>query len=197
MRTNIIVLAAGNSVRFQGIKLFEAIEGRPMYQYVIEKAIQVKADKIIVVTQFEEIKNWAEEKNLTVVMNPNSAAGISGSIRLGISADDTADAYVFMVCDQPFITVESINGLLKGFYDSEKGMACVKIGQRLGNPCVFSKKYKDDLLALEGDAGGKKVLCSKLEDVFYYCVENEWELMDVDSKEDFRMLMEGKGQIGY
>lgn len=188
MKINLILLASGNSTRFKGNKLLALVNDKPMYMNVIEKILKLNFNKIILVTQYEEIRTALFEQPIQVVMNNNSEIGISQSIKLGIESDMEADAYMFMVCDQPFISTDTIQSLVDRFVQSGKGMACVQYKERLGNPTIFSKKYKDELLSLKGDVGGKAVMKKYMNDLELVQVTKKIELMDIDNKESFNKL---------
>jgi len=186
MKINLILLASGNSNRFQGNKLLTIVNNKPMYMNVVEKSLKVSFNKIILVTQYEQIKIDLLGKPIQVVMNENSELGISHSIKLGIQMDMEADAYMFMVCDQPFITLVSIETLIDRFMKSHKGMACASHKGNLGNPTLFSKKYKEELLDLRGDIGGKAVMKKHLNDLEIVSIINEAEIMDIDTREELK-----------
>ena len=80
-------------------------------------------------------------------MNDNSDLGISSSIKLGINFDKNADGYMFMVCDQPFISIQTLNSVIDNFIKGDKGIVCVGCGNNKGNPVIFSKKYINELLS--------------------------------------------------
>lgn len=102
------------------------------------------------------------------------------SLKIGLDANLDADAVLFTVSDQPWLTSETIYELLQAFLESKKAAACVSYQDKMGNPCIFSRKYYGELLALEGDKGGKKVLIKHLEDTCIYEVKNARELKDID-----------------
>jgi molybdenum cofactor cytidylyltransferase len=189
IKINLILLAAGNSTRFKGNKLLEVINDKPMYMNVIEKVIKLKFNKIILVTQYEVIKEALFDYPVKVVMNNHSELGISHSINLGINTDLEADAYMFMVCDQPFISLKSIKELINCFIKTNKGMACAEYDGNLGNPTIFSVKYREELLNLKGDVGGKSVMKKHLEDLERVAINNELELMDIDTREELEKLI--------
>jgi len=189
MKINLILLAAGNSSRFQGNKLLAIVSNKPMYMNVVEKILEINFNKIILVTQYEEIVEALLEQTIEVIMNKNSELGISHSIRLGIEGDTEADAYMFMVCDQPFISLQSIEMLINRFIKSSKGMACLEYKDNLGNPTIFSKKYKNELLALKGDVGGKSIMKKHLDDLERVKIMNEIELMDIDTREELKNFL--------
>lgn len=188
-KINLILLAAGNSSRFKGNKLIEMINEKPMYMNVIEKVIKLKFNKIILVTQYKVIKEALLNYPIEVVMNNKSALGISHSIKLGINADLEADAYMFMVCDQPFISLKSIEKLINSYIKGNHGMACATHDGNLGNPTIFSVKYKEELLNLNGDVGGKAVMKKHLEDLDRVEISDEAELIDIDSREEMEKLI--------
>lgn len=165
MKINLILLAAGNSKRFNGNKLLAIYKNKPIYMYIVEKVVNLKINKIICVTQYEEIKEALLNTNINVVMNNNSNLGISSSIKIGINFDKNADGYMFMVCDQPFISIQTLNSVIDNFIKGDKGIVCVGCGNNKGNPVIFSKKYINELLSLEGDNGGKVIIKGNLNDL--------------------------------
>ena len=188
MRINLILLAAGNSKRFNGNKLLVIYKEKPIYMHIVEKVLDLKVNKIICVTQYEEIKEALLNTNINVVMNDNSSLGISSSIKLGINFDKNADGYMFMVCDQPFISVQTLKSVIDNFINGDKGIVCVGCGDNKGNPVIFSKRYINELLSLEGDSGGKRILKGHLNDLNIVNVDNEIELIDIDTQEVFGKL---------
>lgn len=180
----LVILAAGDSRRFKGNKLLYLLQEKPMYQYLIEQIEQLPSDlfsKKIVVTQYDEIKETLGRKGYCVVENHNSELGISHSIHLAIqSLEGKPAALCFAVCDQPYLRHETIEQLVGGWRQSGRGIGCLSHNGEFGNPVIFSEKYRQELLELEGDVGGKRVLRRHLEDLFLCEVEHGKELMDVD-----------------
>ncbi|MFR2270711.1 MAG: hypothetical protein ACLS50_06740, partial [Clostridium sp.] len=50
------------------------------------------------------------------------------------------------------------------------------------NPTIFTDKYKDKLLKLDGDKGGKKIILKNIDDLFIFDVLEKRELIDIDYK---------------
>ena len=189
MKINWILLAAGNSKRFKGTKLVAIYKNKPIYMYIVEKVVNLKINKIICVTQYEEIKEALLNTNINVVMNNNSNLGISSSIKIGINFDKNADGYMFMVCDQPFISIQTLNSVIDNFIKGDKGIVCVGCGNNKGNPVIFSKKYINELLSLEGDNGGKVIIKGNLNDLKIVNINNRIELVDIDTQEEFGKII--------
>ncbi|AGX42827.1 molybdenum cofactor cytidylyltransferase [Clostridium saccharobutylicum] len=189
MKINLILLASGNSRRFKDNKLLSIINNKPMFMNVVEEVLKLDFNKIILVTQYEKIKEMLSEKNIEVVMNKNSDLGISHSIVIGIQNDTNADGYMFMVCDQPFIKADTIKRLVNKFISSNKEIVCVEYNGLTGNPAIFSKKYVNDLMNLKGDIGGKCIINRNLHDLETIKVYDKLEIVDIDTKKEFYDLM--------
>ena len=190
MKIAMIMLAAGNSRRFGGNKLLYEVDGMPMYLHALEQLRKAKESlqedltelKITVVTQYEEIAKTAQAQGIQVLFNPHPELGISSSIKIGLNANTDADAQLFTVSDQPWLSWRTICELIREFQNSEKGIACVSYQGKMGNPCIFRKKYYEELSTLEGDRGGKKVIMKHPEDTQIIEVSDERELEDIDYK---------------
>lgn len=204
-RLSIILLAAGNSNRFHGNKLLTLIEGKPMYLHMVEKIQKVSAYQKVLVTQYEEIISYFdsysidelnrsnfsmhnyENKKIHVIRNEHSEWGISHSIQLGLeycmvnANQNKADAYLFAVCDQPWLSLESIIKLIEVYKNSAKGIACLSYDGKLGNPVIFDKAYYQELKDLKGDIGGKAILKQHWNDVTLVNINNPTELLDIDT----------------
>lgn len=188
MRINLILLASGNSKRFNGNKLLTNFNNKPLYMHTLDKIKSINGlNKVIVVTKYEEIKSKSINLGFDVVLNQDSDLGISNSIILGINRDKSADGYMFMVCDQPFIKVKSINKLIEEFNSCNKGICSVGYKDRLGNPNIFSNRYLNDLLSLKDDVGGKYVLKKHIDDLKVIQIEDEEELRDIDTRQDIEL----------
>jgi molybdenum cofactor cytidylyltransferase len=198
LKIAMIMLAAGNSRRFGANKLLYEVDGIPMYRHVLGQLIQVKRQleeglnrtytgnlpdikcRIAVVTQYDSIAETAVEQGIQVLYNPHPEKGISSSLKIGLNANLDADAVLFTVSDQPWLTCDTICKLIQTFLDSGKEIACISCQGKMGNPCIFSKKYYEELLSLEGDKGGKRVIMKHLEDTCIYEVNDARELEDID-----------------
>lgn len=188
---DLIFLAAGNSTRFGANKLLYKLNGKCMYRYGIEAAERLLQEglleSVIVVTQYEEIICDIKEhfSKLQTVRNPHPEDGISGSIRLGVeklieSENKCGKSCMFMVADQPYLTVESLRKMIESQKISEKGILVSASYGRMGNPVIFDQKYYAELRSLKGDVGGKQVIKKHLDDVQMFEMPAP-ELKDLDS----------------
>ena len=203
MRVTLIYLAAGNSRRFgESIRLLKekkhlmpenlpenkllfSIEGKPMYLHLLKRLIRICSRhsewEVLVVTQYPEILEMAEQLGIRAAFSPDSCKGASWSVRAGIREAQDADACAFFVADQPYLSEKTAESFL---IDMEKrcfeGLGCVCCKETTGNPVWFSKRFFPELLKLEGDRGGKKVLKDHWSEVEFFNIKDRNELRDVD-----------------
>lgn len=184
MKIAFVMLAAGNSCRFGSNKLLYEIDGKPMYLLTLEKlkkaSEKIPGSEILVVTQYEEIVKKAMEMKIPVFVNPHPEEGISLSMQIGLMSVRDTDACLFTVADQPWLETDTVVALTELFKNEKKGMACTRWNGNTGNPCIFGKKYYNELMKISGDKGGKKVIKKHPEDVAYLLVDDVRELQDVD-----------------
>jgi CTP:molybdopterin cytidylyltransferase MocA len=184
----VVLLAAGNSKRYQAVKLLELIGGKKMYRHILELTADLTITPKVIVTQYEEIRENALQLGFEVVMNSSPELGISHSIQLGLrkalESKPDLDGVLFSVCDQPYMKQATLLQLLEVFQTTDRGIACIAHNEELGNPCIIGKKYFDELFALSGDNGGKKIINKYQEDVEPVFINNGKEMTDIDYKED-------------
>jgi len=67
-------------------------------------------------------------------------------------------------------------------------MDCLEYKGNLENPAIFSKKYKNELLNLKGDVGGKSIIKKYLDDLERFPINDEVEMMDIDTRKELENL---------
>lgn len=90
------------------------------------------------------------------------------------------DGWLFLNCDQPHIKGSTLQDFLRGFLDSDKAMGCISCDEYYGNPAIFTVKYAHELRELAGDHGGKEIIDRHREDVYFFRVDDPWEMTDYD-----------------
>lgn len=183
-----ILLAAGFSRRFGENKLLYPFEGKELYRHIFDRLCRLTEKStqydLRVVTQFEEIRAYAQKQGIPCVWNDHSCEGISSSLKLGVESieEEGGDCYLFFVADQPYVTEETITGFVRAFSNSGCTLGCVCYGEKRGNPVIFDAAHRRELLELKGDTGGKQLFALHGRDAFYYQAESEVELRDYDIK---------------
>ena len=175
----VILEAAGNSSRFGSNKLLHIMDdGRPMIASILDAVRPLDVYKKVLVTQYDEVASMAPE--FDVVMNDRPDLGISRSMQLGLAAAGDADAYMFCVCDQPGLTAATLERLIEAYKKGTAGIVSLSWKGKMCNPKIFSSRYKEELMKLSGDTGGRQIIASHKDDILLVEAESEDEVKDID-----------------
>ena len=175
----VILEAAGDSKRFGSNKLLYVMEdGRPMIASILDAVRPLGIYKKIIVTQYDEVADLASD--FVVVRNDRPDLGISRSMQLGLQAAGDADAYMFCVCDQPGLTTATLEKLIETYKKGTAGIISLAWEGKMRNPKIFSSLYREELMKLEGDTGGRQIIDAHKKDLLLVEAENEDEVKDID-----------------
>jgi molybdenum cofactor cytidylyltransferase len=158
-----LILAAGQARRMGGPnKLLATIGGKPLVRIAAEAALGSRAASVTVVTGnlAEKIENALTGLDVKFVHNPAFAEGLSTSLRVGVASLPTdIDGAVVLLADMPRVTAATIDRLLDAF-DPDQGVliAVPTFEGKRGNPVVWSARFFPELMAVEGDTGGRHLI---------------------------------------
>lgn len=184
-RVGCVLLASGFGRRFGGgNKLLAQAEGEPLYRRAMATLAPVPFARRVVVSRFEPVLRAGPAYGFAPVWNAAAAEGIAASVRLGAAALEGLDGALFAVCDQPFLTTESISRLLKSFEESPQKIHALSWEGQRGNPVLFPAALFSELRALTGDVGGGRVVKRHPERLVLVEAASPRELADVDRPED-------------
>jgi molybdenum cofactor cytidylyltransferase len=153
-----IVLAAGFSRRFGSPKQLFVLDGEPLVHRAARIARDVARTVVVVPAGAPAIRDALRDLDVTVIENADAAEGVASSIRAGVAACE--GDVLLLVCDQPGVDAAHLRALV----DADAPLAASGYDGTLGVPAFFSAHYRDELLALRGDAGAKRVLLAHAND---------------------------------
>jgi molybdenum cofactor cytidylyltransferase len=191
----IIILAAGNSSRLGKPKQLLRFREKSLLQHVLDEALAVEAAKCVLVlgSEAEEMETQINAGKAIVCHNAQWAAGMSGSIHLGLQKllelQLDVDCCIIAVCDQPFITTQLFRNLYEVAKENKVSIVASSYADTAGTPALFDKSQFDALLKLKGREGAKKLLKLAHEDLLL--VPFERGEIDIDTPEDYLNLQAG------
>jgi molybdenum cofactor cytidylyltransferase len=183
-----ILLAAGESKRMGEPKQLLPFGQSTLLEQTIDNLLNSAVDEIIVVMGYkaEEMIKTIAAKPVKIVVNPNYTQGMSTSIIAGLSrVDSQAQAVMLALGDQPLVDSQTINRLIEEFYHHNKGIAIPTYRGMRGHPIIFAIKYKQKLLGLKGDIGGREIIKHRPDDVLEVAVDSKSVITDIDTREDY------------
>ncbi|WP_458760418.1 NTP transferase domain-containing protein [Afipia sp. TerB] len=183
-----IVLAAGRSTRMGGPnKLLAEIGGKPLVRIAAEQALASKASSVVVVTghQKEEVEQALHGLNVGFAHNPAFADGLASSVKTGIAAvPKEADGALVCLGDMPLIDAQLIDRLIEAFAPDKGSLIVLPVaGGRRGNPVLWSRRFFNELMTLDGDIGARHLIAQHGEAVAEVEVDGKSAFLDIDTPE--------------
>ncbi|MFX0124249.1 MAG: NTP transferase domain-containing protein [Candidatus Hodarchaeota archaeon] len=186
-----IVLAAGESKRFDGNKLlFEIKPNVTIIEYLLSSIIDSKVDRILVVLGHEaELVNKKVQRlnaGIQTIINPHyKQGGMSSSIRRGM--EEVLDSHAIMItpADIPLIPSEVFNRLI-GHYTSMSPIVIIPTYQgQKGHPILIDSQLFEYVLNISEEKRGLKEIIELFKDeVVFLPTNSQGILHDIDSFSD-------------
>lgn len=181
-----VLMASGLSRRFgQQNKLLVPFMEKPLARYTLELVCGSGLfNNVHFIYNQEEVAELATKLPVTLLYNKDASNGAFESIRLG-AAQTQADYCLFLTCDQPFLTKQTLQAILSCKKDN-----CIIIPQykgKNGNPVLFSRPFFKELASLSEGEKGKTVINRHQEQQVFVEIKDKWSLFDIDTPEDLRI----------
>lgn len=185
----VVILAAGESRRFKGIKALAAYDQKPLLQRAIDHALALEdtAVTVVVGAHRSQIAQHIDFSGVKRLYNAHWQEGIASSIRCAVScADEGIKAMLFIAADQALVRSGHLLEMIKHWRDNPDRIIAAYYGSEPGIPALIPRRFWPGLTALKGDSGAKKVInANKLNLILYNLPEAE---RDIDTQEDLAAL---------
>lgn len=206
-----IVMASGVGARFGGNKLMAELCDAPLVGHVV-RATDGLFSRRVVVTRRADVAALCETLGAQVILHDEPCR--NDTVRLGMEAMNGCDTVTFVQGDQPLIRPASIAALLRaaerdaagaakhdavGCNAAESGVARIwrtSFDGVPGAPVLFPSWAFDELRSLPRGKGGGFVAKTHAECVRTIEVSSEWELFDVDTRDDLEQLQTHVARCG-
>jgi molybdenum cofactor cytidylyltransferase len=195
-RVAAIVLAAGGSARMGQPKQLLHIGDRPMVRHVTETVMAVGLAQVVVVTgaDAEAVSAALADLPVDIVLNESWAEGMSGSIRAGLGAlRSEIQAAMLVLGDQPALTPEALEMLVARYRATRAHIIAPFYQGRRGNPVLFDRVMFSELLAVQGDRGGRLLVERHRDEVERVDLQDPAVIMDIDSPQDYEGILGAAG----
>jgi molybdenum cofactor cytidylyltransferase len=189
--TGIIILAAGPSSRLGQPKQNLVYKGKTLLQRAIETAMASICEMVVVVlgANLEFIKPTIANYSVDIVENADWNEGMASSIRTGLKRalqiSPDVQSVILMLCDQPYVDTYIVNMLIAT--KTKEGICACAYNDTVGPPVLFDAVYFDELLALTGAEGAKKVMQNNAEKIKF--IPFDLGRIDIDTPTDYKNLV--------
>jgi len=185
-KINAVVMASGYSRRFgEEDKLLRRVEGVPVIEHLLKTLSGLPFKRIVLVGRSGELERLCGRYGYDYVENDRADLGQSESIKAGVR-ETSGGGLMFFTGDQPLLRGESILKLLQTFQEEDLITRPVSGGMP-SSPVIFPERYREDLMKLMGDTGGREVVrnAGRIREVEF---PERDEFMDIDTEEDIRRV---------
>ena len=188
----LVVLAAGGSIRMGQPKQLLPYRGVSLVRHAAMAALASRCRPVCIVLGNGADRLEREIADLPVVIAANRAwaTGMASSIRTGLEtvleAAPHSDAVVLMLCDQPLVTPELLDGLVHEWRTTGRSIVACDYGDGRGAPALFARSWFAELARLTGDIGAKAIL--RTHAAYMALVSFPGGAIDVDSPADYARL---------
>ena len=153
------------------------------------------ASSVVVVTghQAEQVEQALSGLNVTFVRNPDFAQGLASSVKSGIAAvPGDADGAVICLGDMPLISANLIDRLIETFAPDRGNLIAVPVSDgRRGNPVLWSRRFFNELMTLDGDIGARHLIAKHGAAVAEVPVEGQSAFLDIDTPQALEAARRG------
>jgi len=189
-----VILAAGESRRFGQPKQLLDWKGQPFVRAVARTALEAGLSPVVVVTgaNAEQVQQAVQGLSVIIIKNEEWMEGQGSSIRAGVKAlrlntTRPTGGAIFLLTDQPQVTTSILRALVEKHAEGLYPAILPMVIDRRANPVLFDRSTFADLMALEGDVGGRAIFHKY--DVEYLPWHDDRLLLDVDTPEMYRRLI--------
>jgi molybdenum cofactor cytidylyltransferase len=188
----LVILAAGGSSRLGRPKQLLEYRGQSLLRHVAEVAAGSVCRPIVVVLGAQASQLDAELRGLPlhVAENRQWARGMATSLRCGLetlaATDGGNGAVVILLCDQPLVSVGTINAMVDASQTAGKRIIASEYAGVMGVPALFDRSLFPELLALNGEEGARRVIARHADDV--HGIPFPGGAVDIDTPQDRERL---------
>lgn len=184
-----IILAAGEGKRMGKVKLTLPLGDKQLIEWVLQAVKLAPLDKYFLVVRPEdkEMIKIGESWGAEIVLNPEYRSGMSSSIRKALDqiSSEVVEGIFILLGDQPLINPSIIYKMLKAFIPGKREIVVPFYKDKQGNPVLFDNYWKEELMKLSGDVGGRVLIKAHPERIKRIKIPDESIFIDIDREEDY------------
>jgi len=180
-----LLLAAGSATRFGSDKLQHALPHGVSIAVQSARHLKSELGRVVAVVRpnSDQLISNLKAEGCEVVVCENAAEGMGASLACAARTAGEVDGYVIALADMPFLrrtTIAAVRDALAG----GAPLVAPYFRARRGHPVGLARKFFQELLALQGDEGAKRLLAGHEKQMVKIPVGDPGALRDIDRPED-------------
>ena len=154
-----LLLAAGSASRFGSDKLSHALPHGVSIAVQAARALRLELPRVVASVRpgADALAAALQGEGCEVVVCENAAEGMGASLACAARAAGRAAGYLVALGDMPFVRRTSVAAVRDALVGGA-ALAAPYFRTRRGHPVGIAGRYFDELLALKGDEGAKRLL---------------------------------------
>ncbi len=189
MKTGAVIAAAGMSSRMKRFKPMLGIGDSTIIKTVITTLKQAGCDYIVVVTgnKSEQLERHISNMDVICLYNKYfSETQMFDSAKIGLEyIQNKCERILFTPADIPLFSVQSVLKLL----NSTENFACPVYKEKQGHPLLLSSGMIPTILAYKGTDGLRGAIKCSNKVMIEIPVDDPGVLLDVDTPQDYKKLL--------
>jgi molybdenum cofactor cytidylyltransferase len=179
------LLAAGSATRFGSDKLQHALPHGVSIAVQSARHLKSQLARVVAVVRpnSDPLVSSLKAEGCEVVVCENAAEGMGASLACAARIAGEADGYLIALADMPFLRRTTI-AAVRDALAAGAPLAAPYFRARRGHPVGLSRNFFQDLLALQGDEGAKRLLAAHEKQMIKIPVGDPGALRDIDRPED-------------
>ncbi|WP_049621212.1 nucleotidyltransferase family protein [Frateuria defendens] len=191
----IVLLAAGEASRYGSPKQLLLVGGQPLVRRQAQAALQVSPWVTVVTGAYRALVEPAlDGLSVEVAFHADWSSGMGGSLAYGVrrlrGRQPSLAAVIVCLGDQPAIRADHLASLASAAEGAPGRIVAAAYGDGVrGAPCLFPARCFDELEALHGPEGARRLLARHAGEV--QALPMPEARIDIDTPEDYRRWQSG------
>lgn len=180
-----VLLAAGRSTRFGADKLLHPLADGTPIAVASARALRAATERAVAVVRPDqgELARLLAAEGLETVLGDHDDRGMAATLARGVGETRDAAGWIVALADMPFVRPETVVAVVRAIADGASICAPEYRGRR-GHPVGFSAQWGDQLVALQGDQGARRLIERHRQRLRLLRCDDPGTLQDVDLPTD-------------
>ncbi|KZS42013.1 hypothetical protein AWE51_00815 [Aquimarina aggregata] len=191
-----LILAAGSSSRMGTPKQLLRWGNTTLISHAIMQTLEIEnvSTYVVLGANYNLVYQEIAHFQVTILKNSNWSAGMGTTISFGVNTilneDESYDAILITLVDQPLLEKEYLHDLILEFEKNNHAIIASDLGDRIGVPAIFSGVIFNELTNLKEDFGARYIIKKHINNVKKVSAIGKGN--DIDTIEEYDTLFKDK-----